>query len=362
MFSFLGQTVVLRLTSIPDTDSYQRAVIGGALKDGASLGVGLAMQQTATVITKLIGAVFGMFVGGNPILINIGFQTLGFLGLVYFLQGLNGTARRFAAILVMFPSFSVWSSIASKEAIVVFLTAVVARCILDIYRGRIGHVWWHMPAIVTLWLFKPQFTPAIIYSLGVPALVTCTRYRATGALIAGVATLVVTYLLRDIIDDYVLRQVSGLYSEPGNSNRTVRLIIDHYDYFLHAPAGMILAFIGPTLSEASSGNVLQFASFVESVGLVAMMLVWILPRVPRMPVYLAIVGGFGLFWIMFANYPLGLTNPGTAVRYRTDYQILVILMVVALSSRELYLEWPYSFRRGQSRRRAATFESIPAAH
>ena len=53
----------------------------------------------------------------------------------------------------------------------------------------------------------------------------------------------------------------------------------------------------------------------------------------------AIVSFFTLLWILLATYPLGLANPGTAVRYRTDYIMLVYLAAIVLVSRPTYVHW-----------------------
>ena len=71
----------------------------------------------------------------------------------------------------------------------------------------------------------------------------------------------------------------------------------------------------------------------------ALLLAWLVPRIPRMPVYVAVVGAFALFWILLPNYPLGLANPGTAVRYRTDYVVIDYLAVVLLTDRRVFVRW-----------------------
>ena len=47
----------------------------------------------------------------------------------------------------------------------------------------------------------------------------------------------------------------------------------------------------------------------------------------------------GLFWILFANYPFGIMNPGSAIRYRTGYILFVVLIFTLLLSRDVYLRW-----------------------
>lgn len=340
VFSVLGQTVVMRITSIPDTEGYQSHGISYVMfaTSQVSFDPGLAMQQQATLITAITGATLSFLGGGNPILINIGFQAIAFIGLWRMLDALDPDIRKYCAVLVMLPSFTVWSSIASKEAIVVFLVGMLARYVIDIYRGRgrtrIHHVIWFM----LLYVFKPQFAPAVLFLIGVPMVARWSRQPAAIAVGAAVISLLPLYLLRDTIDRYVLRVVSSVYAEPGGSTRNDRIIAAPYDFFANAPQGMFRAFVGPTWSEASTG-VLHLLSFAESLLILCLILLYVVPRLPRLPAYLGIVSFFTVFWVLLANYPLGIANPGTAVRYRTDWLLLVFLATIFLCSRGVYTEW-----------------------
>jgi hypothetical protein len=129
-FSVLAQVVFLRLTSVPDTTGYQASNFGQfsqfrILLEG--IETGLLMERNASLLTKIFASSLSAVTGGNAILINIGFQTVAFLGLLAFLKGLDTKTRIFVLLLVMTPSFSIWSSMASKEAIVVGLVGIFAR-------------------------------------------------------------------------------------------------------------------------------------------------------------------------------------------------------------------------------------------
>lgn len=340
-YSFLGQVVVLRLTGIPDTTGYQALTfnqIDRLLSSGAGIETGFLMERNATLITQMIAAFLSLISGGNAILINIGFQAIAFSGILYFLRGLEPKTRTFVLLLVMTPSFSVWSSIASKEAIVVFLVAVVARYVVDIYNNRDRLRLWHIAVLGLLYMFKPQFMPAVLFVAGTSKLAGYVREPATFALLAGTASLALLYVMRDTVDTFSRLVSIWVFSEVGGTQRSIPLITDQYDVFLKAPQGMLRAFIGPTLSEATNG-MLQMISFLESAAILAILTVFVAWRLFRIPVYSAVVAAFTVFWTMFANYPVGVANAGTAVRYRTDYILLVFLAVAVLTSRELYIKW-----------------------
>jgi len=340
VYSVLAQVVVMRLTGIGDTTGYQMATItklNQQVMSGA-VEVGFLMERNANLITKFVGALLNAAVGGNAILINIGFQTIAFVGLVYFLSGLPVKTRIFVLIFVATPSFSVWSSMASKEAIVVFLVCVLARYIVDIYQNRDKLRFFHLLAIAALYLFKPQFFPAVIFLVGTSKLSRYLREPATFALMVGTSSLLVLYVFRDVLDSFSRRITAQIISEPGNSQRDSLFIVDQYDFYFRAPEGFFRAFMGPTVSEASTG-ILQLMSLVESGLIFGGLAVFLISRLTRIPVFGAVMAFFTVFWTMLANYPLGLANPGTAIRYRTDYILLIILAVVVLTSRDLYLNW-----------------------
>ena len=350
-YSVLGQLVVLRLTLIPDTTGYQALTfdrINSILAAGDAIETStFLLEKNATLITQIVAAFFWFVTGGSAILINIGFQSIAFVGLVYFLRDLDPRIRLFVLLLAMTPSFSVWSSIASKEAIVVFLVAVVARYVVDIYNNRDRFGILQLVAVLVLYMFKPHFLPAIIFVAGTSKLARYVKEPATFALLAGTASLAVLYAMRDTVDVFSRLVARWIFAEPGQTQRAVSLIAEKYDVFTNAPEGMYRAFVGPTLSEASNG-VLQMASLLESLFILAVLAVFITWNLLRIPVYGAIVGLFTVFWTMFANYPVGIANAGTAIRYRTDYILLLFLAVAVLTSRELYINWragPLSRRR-----------------
>ena len=338
-YSVLGQVIVLRLTSVPDTVQYQGFTVGQiAAIAAANEGLDLAMQKNANVLTQIIAALLGGATGGNPILINIGFQTLAFLGMVHLLRGVEVAPRRVLAVLFMTPSFSVWSSIASKEAIVVLLVCILMRYLVDILADRDKLRVRYLIAIVLLYVFKPHFVPAMVFAIVVSKLASYTRRPATFALACAVASVAPLVLLWHWVGETVMFYTRALYREPGLSSRGIQFLQSPEDFFLKAPEGIALSFMGPNLSELGGGP-LHFVSYAESLAIVAILLAVFIVRAPRIPIYSLVVGGFTLFWILIATYPLGVFNPGTAIRYRTDYIIVVFVAVVVLMSRDTYVSW-----------------------
>lgn len=351
LFSVLGEVVVMRLTNIGDTVNYQNADLlytVGLMTTFSIDSLGAVMVIWATLLTEFVGGVFRILFFGNPILINIGFQTITFVGIYLLLRSVEPRVRRPLALLFLSPSFTLWTSIATKESIVVFLICVISTYLVGIYynRERLGvH---HVAAFVLLYIYKPHFLAAVAFLVAGTKIAKAMRQKTAIAVLGIALSMAVLYVYRDAIDRYALQVTEWLSSDKGQSTREPYLV-ETYDVFVKAPYGMLQSFVGPTVSEASRG-VLHLFSFIEAVIMIALLGYFVVRELPRLPVYSLVLGLGTTFWIVFATYPFGMPNPGSAVRYRTDYVVLVFVAVVFLLSRDLYVSWRLGIRRGPERR------------
>ena len=141
----------------------------------------------------------------------------------------------------------------------------------------------------------------------------------------------------------------------GRSSRSDLFFTEKYDVFLKAPLGMALSLFGPKLTEIFTSP-LALISFIESSVLFAFIFIIVAQRLMLLPVYNLILGAGTIFWLIFATYPLGITNIGSAVRYRSGWIILIFGIVSVLMSRSFYMHWqayekepnrPSSTKRGK---------------
>lgn len=329
----------MRLTPISDTRTYQSRQFLSAVAAAQEAGIdfSLTMQPFATRLTGLIGGAFGSVLAGSPIFINIGFQSIAFVGLVALLRAVEGQLRKTLLALFMLPSFTVWSSIATKEALLVFLLGILCAHIVRMYYNTDQLRWYHFVCVSLLFTFKPHYVIPLVLLVGVTYAGRYVRQKATVALVAFIGTLVMLYLFRDQVDDLAQWTDHVLVAMGGRSGRLL-FLVEPYDTFWKAPYGMYLAFVGPTFGEAGKG-VLHLASFLESSLILAVLLFYLIKRLPELPAYNVILALGTTFWVLFPNYPLGVSNPGTAVRYRTGYLVLIFLAFVFLLSRERYVNW-----------------------
>lgn len=332
--SIVAETVVARLTLLGDTSQYSRGEFTILEQDLSAVVTN--NRQVATQITESIGAFFYQLSDGNPIAINLGFQVIGFIGIVIFLRSLTPRDRIAAVLLLTLPSFTIWSSIAGKEAIVVFATGIIGAYIVRVYQGRetltIGVAF----SVLVVYLFKDHYLPAVFFLVAGPIIFRRVKQKTFGLILAGLGSLAMLYLVRDTVDALsfeILRHFEGT-----EGSTRLPFWVEQYDVFVKAPYGMFMGFFGPTVAEASRG-ILQLMSFVESSIMVAILLYLALGNLPRLPAFMVVMSSFTIFWLLFATYPLAIMNPGSAVRYRTGYEILLFVAVALILSRERFVQW-----------------------
>jgi hypothetical protein len=341
-YSFVGQVLVIRLTTLGDSSQFQRADLTPGKGEFAIQAADIVGVRTlSTLITEGLGVFFFRATGGSAVLINICFQTIAFVGIVVFLRALPKRMRVVGLVLLMLPSFTLWSSIASKEAIVVLAVGLLGTYVIREYRGLPNSLLLLLFALVTIYIFKNQYLPAILFL--VVGTWICRRVRQVEmvALLGLIVSLVALYIARDQISQLalsILPHFLNVGADIGRATREAFWVLPQ-EVFTKAPQGMLLSFFGPTFEEAQNGGLLQRASFAESALLVGIFAVVLFVRARTMPVYSLFLGAGTIFWIMFANYPFGVMNPGSAIRYRTGYEMILILVLLFVFSRSSFVSW-----------------------
>jgi hypothetical protein len=335
--SVLSELVVARLTALGDTGQYQASVFTVfevkqifAVSEIFDLG-----RVYSTAITETVGAVFNFFLFGNPILIDIGFQTIAFIGILKFLTAVEGATRRYLALLVLTPSFNIWSSVAAKEALIVFFVGTLSAYLVGLYKNRLKFGILEILSAIGVFIFKSHYVPAVLAIFLFIVVGKQVKQKAALAVGAGLLSLIPLYLFRDKVDAMAFG-IAPHFLGYGSSREAYW--IEKYDVFLKAPYGMFQGFFGPTLSESLSGP-LQMASFMESTFIVAILLIILFRNLHKLPVFSFFVGINSLCWLLFASYPLGILNAGSAVRYRTGHLLLVFLIFAIIFSRDRYVLW-----------------------
>ena len=323
-----AETVIRQYTKLGDSRQYWTS--------GFDFGSGWYLASNP--ITENIGAFFSILFFGEQIIISLAFQTIAFYGIYQFLKSLDIESRKYAAILLLFPSFNIWSSVASKEAIIVFAVAIICKYIVDIYAHRHKITLTLLIAIYIIFVYKAHYLPAILFVIGVSLTAQYIFPRHLYVFIVGTFSLLPLYIFQKKISELSF-EIIPHFATYGRSTREIYWT-EPYDVFYKAPYGMFQSFYGPNLTEAIAAvNVLHIYSYCESAVIIGFLGYLLFRNLPKLPIYSFLLGAFTTFWILFPNYPFGIMNPGSAIRYRTGYIILVFLIFVLFTKPSTYKDW-----------------------
>jgi hypothetical protein len=343
-YSIIAQVVVMRLTPISDTKNYQQGIFeqeaGGFWQNLDLFSSGSwSDSQLATGLTAKLGGFFADLFFNSPIMVNIAFQSITFIGLVYLLTSLEGKKRVLMAGVILLPTFSLWTSIASKEAIVAACVAILSGYLIRmyLYGSKVGLL--HIVVVSILFIFKAHYLIAYVFVIAGCFITRSIKQKATVALLGGLASLSLLYVVRDRVDDLAMKvqwalQVGGI----GRSTRTETFLVDKYDIFFKAPEGIFRTFFGPLITEVFLGP-LQMIVFIESTFLLVVLSYLAFRQIRTLPFHSLIIGVFSIFWMLFPNYPFGIYNPGTAIRYRSGWILFLFAIVILMFSRNSYDQW-----------------------
>lgn len=324
-YMFLALFVFSKFTQLGDTFRYLSGVTFGSdqwYKNSTHM-----MDNLAHSASILLG----------PVLANLPFALLSMFGIYYAVQRLclNNNELIVLLVLLSFPSFGVWTSIASKEAMGVFYLGVILGFIIDVIKRNPKKNYLLVAFSFYLCvLFKPQYIIGILALLTFVFLSRKFSLKGTGKLILiGVffaASFFVLYLFRHQINQLGFNMPVHFSLDAG-STRENTLWLNDFDVFWSAPYGMFIGFVGPTISEALSKPT-HLIALLESSLILGVFLYAVL-KLLLISLYTGKINVFflGVFitptlWILFVHYPFGALNPGSAIRYRGNfYAFLVIL-------------------------------------
>lgn len=274
---------------------------------------------------------------GSSFFANLPLNILSFVTILYAIGKLQLTKHKrwLLLLLLMAPSFTLWTSIHSKEAIIsssfcMFVGLIIKGCsysglnivekiLLVIFVGIIG-------------FFKPVFIPALIWVWFFALGLNSSRHRKSKSFFVVILCIALTYLLTfhyfSIFD--LLASTAHLnFSITGTFTRDWAVWSDFNDMVGNLFPGILISFIGPTFSESLRMPFL-IPFFIEGLTTFCIFLYLLYCssfRRERVNIYkLFMLGGFFVL-LLVAHYPFGYFNPGSAMRYRQGfYPGLLILL------------------------------------
>jgi hypothetical protein len=245
-YMFAALFVYSRFTTLGDTNRYLHGPV-------------LSPREwifNSTLMMDTMAGSFSLVLG--PVLANLPFVFLSAFGVYYAVKRLQLQRGELTVLLLLlsFPSFGIWTSIASKEAVTTFFLGVILGFIIDILKGVKNRA--YMLVFLAFYLcavFKPQYLIAIFALASYVYISKRLSLKSIGKLfLFGLAlflSLLVLYVVRDEANELSFAIISH-FDPDAASTRENNIWVYDFDVFWNAPYGMMIGFVGPTLSEALS--------------------------------------------------------------------------------------------------------------
>lgn len=323
---FLALFVYSKFTVLGDTQRYISGVSYGSPD----------WWCNSTYMMDFLAHTFSIMVG--PVLANIPFVFLSVFGVYYSVERSGFTYNQKVKVLLFLslPSFSIWSSIASKEAMAVFFMGVILGFFFEIInKYKVTNKVLVILCFYLCVVFKPQYMIGLV-SVFTYIYMTRSVFKSSYSKLFVFFVFIITsfcmlYALRDVINDYSYIMPAHFTLEAG-STRVNDIWVNDYDVFRNAFYGMFISFWGPTLSE-SIAKPTHLLVFMESLTILSVFFLLMAitcfkfirnKMINIMFISLIIIT---LSWILFVHYPFGVLNPGSAVRYRTNFFSFFVVFI-----------------------------------
>ena len=334
--------VYSKLTTLGDTGRY---LDSGVIKGNVFFN--------STAFMDMVGHILSRISMGNPILSNFPITIASFLCVKWVVQELRLREHINSAllfILISLPNFCIWTSVLSKEFFGLVFSSILGILFVNFINGNYRlHIRDYVAVYLCL-LFKPQYFPFIfqglLYIYLSRRLIKKANSRVILALLIIAANILFVYYISDIVNE-LSYQMYAHFDFAGTSTRS-NIFTKEGDFFRYAPYGMFQSFMGPTFGEMIR-NPLQLVAGIESLVIIVLFIwltyrcifrVLLFGRISPIPIFSVLITTIG---ILFVHYPFGIFNAGSAIRYRTNF---LFLFIILFSYLYIYYKPVYSDEEG----------------
>jgi hypothetical protein len=328
-YMFFAIFVYAKLTTLGDASSYI---------SGSKLNLN-NFYYNSTSMMSFFGLMISKVLGS--ILVHFPFMILSFYGIWYSVKRLSLTNRElfFILLILSFPSFGVWTSIVSKEAVGVFFMGIILGYFIDLIKNKNRNIKLiEYIALYLLLIFKPQYFIAILSIFIFIKLSYFFKLKNIGKLFLFLTHVIIIISLfwyfRDIINELSYTMPKHFTMEAG-STRENTIWLENNDVFYNAPYGMFIAFFGPTINEAIDKPI-QLLAFIESsiICIIAFFFIskasYIVLLTKKINILYFSLFNIAVFWLLFVHYPFGVLNAGSGIRYRENFYGFLVVFIFYL--------------------------------
>ena len=262
---------------------------------------------------------------------------------------------------LLLPHFLIWSGVVGKEILGMTGFFLIIKVSVDLVIWKRVRVF---PLIIGLFLtliVRPHYALCYIYLFSISFIIAKSKTRVMGIFSSSKSFLILLLLtayclalmvyLEPFYDRHLINfmQITRIYFLTFTKSAANRWDItwdNAGDFVSNLPWGLPLSIIGPTWSEALQ-RPMFLPVFLEGcfAGLLLILIACMLIRfIKRYPEYSSlIIWGFipAVLLGLLINYPFGIFNPGSAIRYKQSLSPLLYfypLLLIAAVKRKKYLE------------------------
>jgi hypothetical protein len=334
-YILFGVLIFSRVSNLGDSDRYASADV--ELSSDALLSRTQLIDLIAGTITKVFRF---------PFFSHLFFTIISFYGIYYCLSRLKCSKNTLIGILIMLslPSFAMWTSVAGKEAFTVFTTGVIMGALFDAYyKNKVPNKILCLVCILFSLLLRPHYTIGLIAFFLFVYVTKNLEFKPFSIFISFVLIFVVcTFLyysvIKPFIDDGGFIQLAWAYFN-GFGDAGAARNADYWkvssDYYSKMFEGSFIALIGPTFFDSIKRPV-YFPFFFESMAFVSYICYYLFSAI-KLQIRKNFFSQYFFFAILFVfiltsvmHYPFGVFNSGSALRYRSAFYHIFIIIPVFL--------------------------------
>ncbi|CAM3980364.1 hypothetical protein CWB85_20690 [Pseudoalteromonas sp. S1727] len=331
LFIFIAEFGYSKVSQLGDSHRYLES----------TLTFSASVLYSSTALMEFTGAIVKYL---QPPLYHFPAMILSFIGVVISFNALkkrdvfrNKWLLYIFILLNLMPSYLIWTSIHSKEAIATLFMSYFAVLLINMIdkREKVSKVLLLFFCYLLL-IFKPQYFVAIISVAIYLYLLIKFRLNAYLSILLFLCIFIVQFALLVSVSEYIDLVTLNMYShfDPENAKSTRENIyfVNEGDFFRGMLHGMFLSFWGPTINETITRPVWA-VFFLESLVIMLVFVFLYFGQIYKLLSYKFNFIAFGvlffsLFWLLLVHYPFGIFNPGSAIRYRQNfYPFLVPLLI-----------------------------------
>ncbi len=319
-FMLVSVYIISNFTKLGDYDRY----IASDFMDSFVKFIG---SPNDTYMTDVIISGLKKLFLGNIMFANIIINVISSLAIVRLIRKMRYNI--IFMILCLSPSFSIWSSFASKEIIVVTFMALMLSEVIAFLRDEKVNYLFAALAVFMLLFYKLQLVlPVLQLLLSVVILKRSNQHSGVVIIpLILVVNVLGIFIMRDYVDDLV-RSIIVHFSSASRSTRDSTFLMQNYGFFLNLPYGMFITFFGPTLGEISTSTLHLFTA-IESTLIIGTLVYLFIFKSKKFikPDFIHVMVFINLLLLlMFFQTPWGILNPGSAIRYRADYYLYILVL------------------------------------